>query len=76
MKEDDLVYYCDWAQQSDIHIVGIGLSEWTRPAWAHHQFTLPDGIYLAENRKCYTFNKDKVTAPESIGWLAYMNLKK
>lgn len=73
--KDDLIYYCDWAQQPDIHIVGIGIDEWTTPAWGTDGRPGP-GVYLADNGKWYTFDKDKVTAPESLGWLAYMSLKK
>lgn len=72
-----LVYYCDWAQQPDIHLVGIGLDEWTTPNFLGHiDRELPEGVYKADNGKLYTFDKEKVTAPESLGWLAYMSLKK
>ena len=73
MKE---VYYCDWAAMADVHIVGIGLNEWTSPKFEGHTTRkLPPGVHLADNNKLYTFDKNKVTAPESLGWLAYMSLK-
>lgn len=73
--EDEVVYYCDFAEQPDIHIVGIGLDVWTTPAWMEVLVNEPDGVFRAENHMRYTFDESKVTASESLGWLAYMKMK-
>lgn len=60
------IYYCDWAQQPDIHITGKdGINEWTTPQWdSHCKYdikSLPEGVYEAASGNLYTFNLNKVT---------------
>ena len=55
-----VVHYCSYASQPDIQISCD--KSWTTPAWGpKNGKTTTPGVYLADDGRYYTFEKEKVT---------------
>jgi len=60
---NDIVHLIEYASQPDIQFVCD--KEWSTPSWPSDAWrkgiVLPEGIYLADNKRRYTFEKSKTT---------------
>lgn len=62
----DLIHYCDWSSQPDIHIMCDGT--WSQPMWGPEGENPigAEGVYKTDSGHLYTFTIEKVTCPTCV----------